>query len=170
MGQNGLDQEQLYFEIDPRDWPVFVSADVEDQRAAGRRVIRGLERLFDCRKMRPKSSSGDGHKPLQRLTGGGVFFRESRDDCLTENLHDPRFPFASRLAGTNPPSCRDQSVLQSCRTQMSRTDPIERKWSMCSSVLGSGLPFRETRRNATFSNPNASVKENKNRYSSCDAQ
>ena len=97
MGQNGLDQEQLFFEIDPRDWPVFVSADVEDQRAAGRRVIRGLERLFDCRKMRPKSSSGDGHKPLQRLTGGGVLFRESRDDCLTENLHDPMFPFVGTV-------------------------------------------------------------------------
>src|ERR1035437_9369902 len=47
--------------------------------------------------MRPNAGAGDGRKPLPRLTGGGVFFRESRDDCLTENLHDPMFPFVGTV-------------------------------------------------------------------------
>ncbi len=37
--------------------------------------------------MWPKGSTSDGHKPLQRLTGGGMFFGESCGDGLTENLH-----------------------------------------------------------------------------------
>jgi len=53
MGQNSLDHHQLFLEIDTRDEPVFVSGDVENQRAGGRCVIRGRERLFDCEKMRP---------------------------------------------------------------------------------------------------------------------
>src|ERR1022692_3388799 len=97
MGQNGLDQQQLFFEIDARDQSVFVSADVENQRAGGWCVIRGLERLFDCWKMRPKGRARDGHKTLQRLTGGGVVFRESCDDGLTENLHVTMFPFMGTL-------------------------------------------------------------------------
>jgi len=35
MGQNGLDHQQLFLEIDACDEPVFVSADVENQRAGG---------------------------------------------------------------------------------------------------------------------------------------
>ena len=87
MGQNSLDHHQLFLEIDTRDEPVFVSGDVENQRAGGRRVIRGRERFFDCGKMRPERGAGDSHKPLQKFTGGGVFFGESSDNGLTENFH-----------------------------------------------------------------------------------
>jgi hypothetical protein len=43
--------------------------------------------------MRPNGGACNGHKPLQWLTGGGVFFRESCDDGLTEDLHSSMFPF-----------------------------------------------------------------------------
>ena len=104
MGQNGLDHEPLFLEIDARDEPVFVSTDVEDERAGGRCVIRGRERLLDRREMRPKSGAYDGRKPLQRLTGAGVSFRESRDDGLTENPHASMFPFMGTLVKANPPT------------------------------------------------------------------
>jgi len=51
-GSNGLDRQQLFLEIDAPDESVFVSADVENQRAGGPCVIRGRERLFDCGKIR----------------------------------------------------------------------------------------------------------------------
>src|ERR1700733_1715563 len=100
MAQNGLDYQQLLLEIDARDEPVFVSADVEDQRAGSRCVVGCLERLFDCRKMRPDRGASDDHKPLQRLPRGWVFPGKSRDNGLAKNPHTSDVPnFGSTCQG-----------------------------------------------------------------------
>jgi hypothetical protein len=97
MAQNGLDHQQLFFEIDTRDEPVFVTAYVKDQRAGGRCVIGGRKRHSNCRKMRPDGVADDDYKPLQRLAGGWVLPGKSRNDGFAENLHIFMFPLLGTL-------------------------------------------------------------------------
>jgi hypothetical protein len=83
MGQNRLDHHQLFLEIDARDKPVFISADLENQRAGGRCVISGQERLFDCGKMRPNSAVRAIVTNRCKGLRERVFFGESRDNAVS---------------------------------------------------------------------------------------
>ena len=63
-------------------------------------VILGRERLFDCGRMRPKRGAGESHKPLQRSTGGEVFFGDCRDNGLTEEVHTLDVPIIGNARQT----------------------------------------------------------------------
>jgi hypothetical protein len=73
MCQHRLDQQNSLLEIDCRDQPIFIAADIEDQCFGFGRIIRCGEALLDGGKMRPLGGSDDLNKSGERFPRCSVF-------------------------------------------------------------------------------------------------
>jgi len=77
----------LLLEINPRNQPILVSAEVED-RSASRCIVRVAETLLYIDLVPPFSFPRHCEESLKRFARRGVFFGELRGDCFADDLHD----------------------------------------------------------------------------------